>query len=265
MSSLRNLVLLLVLVNLGVLALFQWFVARPEPRPPYRGPGITLLREVDREMVNAVLLSLREEASAPRNPAPGRNGGESPEVDITELERIDLSAAAGEPDGVVADGAVTSVTRCTSIGPYLETAEADAAIATLIASGFEPTRRSTASQVWQGYRVYVDRAGAEAVGGEVVAALRENGFDATPVVASTGERSLISLGVFSDIASAGAAVERVGELGYEATIADSMTTAETYWLDVSLAANESIDVELLQAPGEISRLEQLPCLGTGAE
>jgi hypothetical protein len=44
-----------------------------------------------------------------------------------------------------------------------------------------------------------------------------------------------------------------------------MTTAETYWLDVSLIGEEAVSLELLQTPGRISRLEQLPCIGSSSD
>ena len=53
----RNVFLVLVLVNLVVLAYMQWVVERPEPRAPFEGPGITLLREADRGDPATILVS----------------------------------------------------------------------------------------------------------------------------------------------------------------------------------------------------------------
>ncbi len=86
-----------------------------------------------------------------------------------------------------------------------------------------------------------------------------------PVISNAGSRDLITIGIFPDLASADAEAERVGELGYEAAIADSLTTAETYWLDVQLSGDDEVSLDLLQTPGRISRLEQLPCLSGGAD
>jgi len=263
-SQLRNVFLLLLLVNLAVLGWFRWVIERPDPGSTYEGPSITLLREVDRNELEATLLAARDVASSSAAGAlvPGLNDSIGVEVDITEFER-DLTLADGEKidDGVQE----VAVGRCTSIGPYLEAAAADSATATLIASGFEPSRRVRQAQVWQGFHLYIDGAESESAASEIASKLRENGVDATPVIADSGSRTLISLGVFSDMASATAEADRIGELGYEATIADSMTTAETFWLDVTLTAEESVSLDLLQAPGQIRRLEQLPCLATEAD
>jgi hypothetical protein len=261
---LRNVFLLLVLVNLVVLAYLQWVVERAEPRPPYEGPGITLLREADSDAVSDALLARAGEARSAVVPStPGADTLDSVAIDVTDFEDNTLPGA-GSPEQVAAisDQAVTS--RCTSIGPYLDAEGAEGATATLIASGFEPSRRVRVAQVWQGYQVYIDRAENEAPGA-ITASLRASGIDAMPVISNTGSRDLITIGIFPDLASAGAEAERVGELGYEAAIADSMTTAETYWLDVTLTEEDSLSLELLQTPGEISRLEQLPCLGGGPD
>ena len=79
------------------------------------------------------------------------------------------------------------------------------------------------------------------------------------MIPNSDSGTLLSLGVFSEIARAASQAARVDELGYEATIADSMQTTETQWLDVTLTSEQSIVLELLQAPGTISRLEQRPC------
>ena len=261
----RNLFLLLVLVNLVVLAWFQWVVEQPEPRAPYPGPGITLLREADPDAVSNALLAAR---GGTATSLPGAAASAPGRPDPTGTEAVDMEAdqaiADGEPgDSVAALQAPEN--RCVSIGPYLEAADADTAIATLVESGFEPSRRSRASQVWQGYQVYIDRAGTEAEASEIASALRVSGVDAMPVIASSSSRTLISLGIFPDLPSATAEAERVGALGYETTIVDSMTTAETYWLDIGLTGEESVSLDLLQTPGRISRLEQLPCIGSSSD
>jgi hypothetical protein len=263
-SRLRNLFLLLVLVNLVVLAYLQWVVDRPEQRPPYQGPGITLLREADSDAVSDALLARAGEArSAVATAAPEPETLDSVEIDVTDFEDNALpDAGSPEQAAAIPDQAVAS--RCTSIGPYLDAEGADGATATLIASGFEPSRQVRSAQVWQGYQVYIERAENEAPG-DITASLRASGIDAMPVISNTGSRDLVTIGIFPDLASAGAEAERVGELGYEAAIADSMTTAETYWLDVQLSGDDEVSLDLLQTPGRISRLEQLPCLGGRAD
>ncbi|MGD8339164.1 MAG: hypothetical protein PVH89_00190 [Gammaproteobacteria bacterium] len=258
----RNLFLVLVLVNLVVLAYFQWVIERPEGRPPYRGPGITLLREIDRDMLNDVLVALRSGTSPAAGGATIPDSGGEFEVDVTDFER---ERAETQGDAIDAGEEQSADLACASIGPYLEAAEADEAIATLVASGFEPARRLRAAQVWQGYQVYIDQAQSETAARDIAATLRDSGVDATPVFAGSNSRTLVSVGIFPDMESATAEAERVGELGYEAKTVDSMAMAETYWLDVTLSGDQSVSMDLLREPGTISRLEQLPCTADGAD
>lgn len=261
----RNLFLLLALVNLVVLAYLQWVVVRPEPRPPYQGPGITLLREADTGELSEALLAARAgDSLSAASSLTELDASDPVAIDITDFEANPIGAdGALDQAADVATQAAASI--CTSIGPYLDAEGADSAIATLIASGFEPSRRVRPAQVWQGYQVYIERAANDAAAGDITASLRASGFDAMPVISNTDSRALITIGVFPDLASAGAEAERVGELGYEASIADSMTTEETFWLDVELPGDETLSMDLLQSPGEISRLERLPCLGGAAD
>jgi hypothetical protein len=272
---LRNLVLVLALANLGVLAVLAWFDDEPVPSPGYQGPGITLLRELDPNTSNA-----RSAAGVPQiaaslgaadAPVQSESGLESqsdenpvaseaaplsaPTTAPTVAETAPEAAIAAEPIEITG----TEFGRCVSIGPFPTETGADSAFATLVEAGFEPLRAVREVEVWDGYWVYIGQVGNLDSARSVQAELAADGLDETQIVSTVANGNVLSLGVFSEITRAGAQAERVNGLGYEATIADNLTTAETQWLDVTLTSDQSLALDVLQAPGQISRLELLDC------
>lgn len=240
----RNVVLLLLLANFGVWAVFSWVIQEPAAQPPYDGPGITLLRELPRAQASD------SEARFPAGSAQLANEfGVNADGSAIDAEQT----AASSLDG-----------RCISIGPFLGQDEADAAMATLLDAGFEPGRTIREAEVWDGYWVYIDQLESTEAAREVEADLANNGLEDSYILPDSDSGILISLGVFSETTRAMNLAERVRDMGYEATIADSLTTRETHWLDIMLTNEESVALELLQAPGTISRLEQLACAGDSA-
>ena len=219
----RNLLLLLLLVNLGVLAWFSWIEPESVAGARYDGPGITLLRELD---ANAAIITASQ--SAP---------------------------AAAEPQ----------VQRCLAIGPFTDFVDADSALASLIAAGFAPNQSVVEEEVWDGYWVYISGIPSRDVAQEILTVLSENGVEDAYFIPNTDSGVLISLGVFSNVSRAGSQAERVGRLGYEATIADRTRIAETRWLEVTLSGEDSLVLELLQSPGRISRLEQRSCSASSGD
>lgn len=246
----RNLFLLLVIVNLGVLAVFSWVIEKPEPSPEYEGPRLTLLRER--------APAVRSDADVTEIPEPEATA--APEESSTSAQ---LAAAETDlPEGDTGDldqAEQSQPSRCVSIGPFPQLAEADAAMATLVAAGFDPSRTVREYEVWDGYWVYIEQIETTAAALVIEADLNENGINDTNVISNSDSGVLISVGMFSEIARAVAQAARISRIGYEATIADSMTTAQTHWFDVMLASEQSVALELLQTPGQISRLEQLTC------
>ena len=129
----------------------------------------------------------------------------------------------------------------------------------LVDDGFDPSRTTREDEVWDGYWVYIEEIENFSAAQEIQTELAENGLDDTQIIANSEGGNLLSIGVFSDITRAAAQAERVNQAGYEATIADNSATRETHWLDVTLTGEQSIGLEMLQAPGRISRLEILEC------
>ncbi|HUF72183.1 MAG TPA: hypothetical protein VMR74_04720 [Gammaproteobacteria bacterium] len=259
MTVLRSLFLLLVLVNLGLLAVFAWFVTEPAPRQAYDGPTITLLRELDpatmrRDNAPAALAPRTETAAAEAVAAGGADradpGDAAASARDAEIAAADFGLAAPGPEAA----------GCISVGPFALPTEADVASEALTAEGFAPRRTTRETEVWDGYWVFIETIEGQAEARAIAADLAENGISDTQVIASSDRGTLLSIGVFSDIARAAAQADRVNDVGYAATIADSMRTTQTHWLDVEVTSEESIGLDTLAEPGRISRLEQRACV-----
>lgn len=259
----RNLVLLLVLLNLGVLAWVRWIEPAPETlAPPYDGPGITLLRELDPDapIVIASQTSRTPATEASEFPL------EDPPLDTPSpsLEAADLPAVSA--DGAAAldqtvepvESAATSV-RCVAVGPFAEAAQAEAAVATLNGGGIPASLRVEQQEIWEGYWVYVGGLPSIERANAALAELAENGIADAYVIPNSDSGILISLGVFSDVTRAGSQAERAGRFGLAATITERIRTEETRWIELEMNGEESEALELLQQPGRISRLEQREC------
>jgi hypothetical protein len=272
---LRSLFLLLVLLNLGLLATFAWFVDEPASRPAYDGPGITLLRELDPATMRraGAPAALARRTGAVAAEAEAAEGADPADANAPEGFPDDFSAELPEdfPDdaGVAAaDFALAApgpaAAGCISIGPFSLPTQADAAAEALTAEGFAPRRTTRETEVWDGYWVFIETIGDQAEARAIAADLAENGIGDTQVIASSERGTLLSIGVFSDIARAATQADRVDDAGYSATIADSMRTTQTHWLDVELTSEDSIGLDTLAEPGRISRLEQRACVADDA-
>jgi hypothetical protein len=79
------------------------------------------------------------------------------------------------------------------------------------------------------------------------------------VIPESDSGSLVSLGVFSEIARAEGRRDEARTLGYETVMSDRTRRGTVYWLDMMLDIGRSLDFDLLQSPGRILRLEQRPC------
>ena len=148
---------------------------------------------------------------------------------------------------------------CVSVGPFRELSQAAAAAATLRADGFDPVQRAGEGDIWVGYWVYLAASPTLEEAEQALARLRDNGMTDPYVIPNSDSGNLISLGVFTEVARAGSRLSAVRELGYEATVSDRTRRATVYWVDVMLAADQTLDFESLQPPGRIMRLEQRPC------
>jgi hypothetical protein len=206
-------------------------------------------------VVEAELQSL---ASAPE-PAP-EAGGAALEAAVEPDAPADDTAAVVEVAPLAdAAAAVDAPRACVSVGPFRELSQAATAAANLRGAGLEPVQRVGEGDIWVGYWVYLAAIPTLADAETILARLKENRITEAYVIPSSDSGTLISLGVFTEVARAGNRLNAARELGYEATISDRTRRGTVYWVDVLLAPGQTLDFDALQPPGRIVRLEQRPC------
>jgi cell division septation protein DedD len=225
----RNIFLALVLANLAYAAWHAWYASPPRTvRPaPANVPGITLVSELPADVVEQVAPVVAAIEPTPEPAAP-------------EAE------PAGEP-------------RCVSVGPFRELAQAATAAANFRSAGYQPTQRVAEGDIWIGYWVYIESIPTEEQANDILSKVRATGVTDSYVIPNSDSGNLVSLGVFSEIGGVTRRREDVRRLGYEPTVVDRTRRATVYWVDVVLGPDETLDLETLQAPGRIIRLEQRAC------
>lgn len=162
------------------------------------------------------------------------------------------SAAPPARDGAAA-------TRCTSVGPFRDLAQAATAAGTLRTSGYQPTQRVADGDIWIGYWIYIDAIPTVAEANAILAKVRGQGIVESYVIPNSDSGNLVSLGVFGEIGNVTRRREQVRALGYDPKVVDRTQRGTVYWVDVVLTADQSLDLDKLRTPGRIQRLEQRPC------
>ena len=230
----RNLVLLLVLANLGLLGWQRWIAPDGEDAVV---PG-------DSEGLPSLILAPKsgksELAPAAASPPP-------------PSETVQIADAA-QAETVAADR------RCVSTGPFRDLSDASEAMAALRSAGYAPRQRLTEGQVWVGHWVYLPAFSSRAEARAILNTLKRHGVADSYIVPSGAERNAVSLGVFAERDRAERRVVEVSALGYAPRIANRHRTGAVYWVDTELDAGDGLDVQqLVSVPGRIMRLEVLDC------
>lgn len=254
----RNLFFALVLVNLAFAAWRAWFVSdAPPSQPPRAAPSITLVSELPADAVRQLAArapALSDPPPAPAGPPPDSEAFvTAPEdsVGLRETDRVEI--AAEEPAGAAA------ALRCMSIGPFRELAQAAGAASSLRMTGFMPTQRVAEGDVWIGYWVYIQAIPTGREADAILERVRAAGLADSYVIPQSDSGALVSLGVFTEINGVTRRRDEVRALGYEPTVVDRTRRATVYWVDVLLGQEQTLDLETLQAPGRILRLELRAC------
>lgn len=245
----RNLFLVLVLANLAFAAWSAWFAPSTERgRSADDGlPALTLVSEVPADLRSSGVVVETEAPgvapaeSAPALAAPGDEGASA---------LADVSPPSAAP---------AAAGRCTSVGPFRELSQAATAAATLRGAGYQPLQRVAEGDVWIGYWVYIPAIPTEREANEILAKVRADGIADSYVIPNSDSGNLVSLGVFSEISGVSRRRDQVRALGLEPQVVDRTRRATVYWVDVTLAPDQTLDFEALQPPGRILRLEQRPC------
>ena len=261
----RNLFLVLMLVNLAFAAWTAWF----EPtatvgRPSDDGlPALTLVSELPADLRSAGVLAVPPGADAQDAPVLPAAVGE-----LAAASNTDPGAGAEDEETPAADaGAAQAAARCTSVGPFRELSQAATAAATLRNAGYQPMQRVVEGDIWSGYWVYIPAIPTEQQANETLVAIREGVREAripdAYVIRNSDSGNLVSLGVFSEISGVSRLRDEVRALGFEPQVVDRTRRATVYWIDVVLAPHQTLDFDALQPPGRIIRLEQRGCEAPG--
>lgn len=250
----RNSFLALLLANLAFAVWQRWFdVANDAAYVVPELPTIELASE--RPDTPATVPTPDDAADDVRAAAAVAPTAPDP-ADQTDADPTD---ANGSPADQAQVGDLAPPSRCVSVGPFRELAQAAGAAATLRSGGYEPSQRADEGEIWVGYWVYIAGIPSREEAGAIVDTLRQNGITDSYVIAESGSGSLVSLGVFSEIARAGGRRDEARRLGYDPVITDRTRRGTVYWVDVMLEDQQTLDFDLLQSPGRILRLEQRPC------
>lgn len=118
------------------------------------------------------------------------------------------------------------VIACFSVGPFADEAAANAVRERLTATGIEPQQRSDTVQQPAGYWVYLSARPLDEARA-IVDDLRRRGVEDYFV----GRQNFISLGIFSDRATAERRREEIEGYGYEPQLEQRFRTTSRYWLD----------------------------------
>ena len=294
----RNVFFVLVLANLGFAAWHSWYApSRVRHAPDADLPKLTLVREVPPELADrreanatapevhlptddAALAKAQQSSSAGEpsasqatpaaSPPPGAHDAAATPAPKPAAGRDTASAtpapkpAAGRDTGSAtpAPGVprnAAAATRCMSVGPFRDLAQAATAAATLRMSGYQPTQRVADGDIWIGYWIYIDAIPTEAEANAILAKVRGQGITESYVIPNSDSGNLVSLGVFGEIGNVTRRREQVRALGYDPKVVDRTRRGTVYWVDVVLTADQTLDFDKLQTPGRIQRLEQRAC------
>ena len=266
----RNVFLVLVLANLTFAAWSAWFApGQGTGRSADDGlPGLTLVSEVPEDLRSSGVVVEPEAGAAAATVSPLPTSAENLPSDAPDdaVEDPAATAAADAVPPAVTPDAVTAAAAaplpapsCTSVGPFRELSQAATAAAALRTAGYMPVQRVSEGDIWIGYWVYIQAIETEAEANAILAKMRDAGITDSYMIPNSDSGNLVSLGVFSEISGVSRRRDQVRALGYEPKIVDRTRRATVYWVDVVLAAEQTLDFDTLQTPGRIVRLEQRSC------
>jgi hypothetical protein len=230
----RVIVFVLVGLNVLYLAWARW-IDTPDPAPPPAAttdplPQMRLMSE-----------SLPSSATRPASTA----------------------APSAEPVSALAQPVTATPTpsRCVSIGPFNDLAQAARGAALLRDRGFAPKQRAEQGETWAGFWVSVGDLRTTADENKLMKALDRAGIRDAHVMPDEPGGRRISVGLFSERDRADKRAQAVKKLGFTPEVTERTEPGTVYWVDMDVAANErSVPTEglvSLEAAG--SRIEIRVC------
>jgi len=234
----RIVVFLLVGLNVLYLAWAGW-IDTPAPAPV---PAATATDPLPQLMlVSEALPQAAGSASAGSSPS-----GSGP------------SSALTQP---VTSTSATNSSRCVSIGPFNDLAQAARGAALLRDRGFDPKQRAEQGETWEGYWVSVGGLRTTADETKLLKALERAGIRDARVLPDEPGGRRVSIGLFTERERADKRAQAVKKLGFSPEVTERTQPGTVYWVDMDVSANErSVPTEgLLSLEDTRSRIEIRVC------
>ena len=146
---------------------------------------------------------------------------------------------------------------CVTVGPFATNELAARARQTLNDSGYPSLPREEATQIFEGYWVYLESPPTESGERRLLERLRKGGIIDAAAIGEPGSRR-ISLGIFSDEARAATQSEKVAKLGLLPQIEAREKPGTAIWLDLTLKS-DSPPLEGQKFPAGDTELEFRGC------
>jgi SPOR domain len=218
-------------------------------------------------LANLAFLAWAEWIDAPQ-PVPENSAyGKLPRLKlVNELTDSEARPASGHARKTALEEPAQA-SRCLSIGPFDDQADAARGASQLREKGFAPRQRTGEGEVSKGFWVYI---GGLKTDGEVAALLRtleQSHVEDAHLMPDTGDVRQVSVGLFSDKDRADRRAQSLQKLGLQPEVAERKLPATVFWMDVDVpmgtAAPVSPDAQAvvanLMAGGESSHIEAVPC------
>jgi hypothetical protein len=179
---------------------------------------------------------------------------------------VDSALARTSPDLAqtpAESAAEPAASRCVSVGPFRELAEATAATARLLGAGYASSQRAGQADVRIGYWVYLDGIPTRPEANTALTKLHANGVPDAYLIPGSETGDMISLGVFNQSTRANRLRDQVRKLGFEPVVADRTRHEDVYWVDLNVLADRQLDLDGLKTSAGIGPPEQHSCAETG--
>jgi len=203
-------------------------------------------------------------------PPPVKNADPLPQL-VLASESLPRAGRADAPGAASSDASLltqpvmstspSSSSRCVSIGPFNELAQAARAAALLRDRGFESKQRAEPGEMWQGYWVSVGGLRTTADETKLMKALARAGIRDARVMPDEPGGRRVSVGLFSERERADRRAQAVNKLGFRAEVTERTQPGTVYWIDMDVGAGErAIPTEgLLSLEDAGSRIEIRVC------
>lgn len=250
MTVLKSIVVCLALANIGY---FLWLneIAPPATVPASGAPATLKLASEVPPLHPPAGAAQSGSAAAAAAASQAQAGAVAAPADTVPLPGSDPGMAA----------AAANATRCVTVGPFKDVADAAHAASTLRAAGYDPRQRVADGDVWAGLWVYLPLPATHPASDQLLAKLKAAGIDDSMQMPGPTDGSVISLGLFSEPKRAEARVAQVQALGLTPGVVDRKRTASLYWIDLDLKpADGALNPADLQGDtAHINRLEVKAC------